>query len=231
MANCTAYLILAIALVFPWQSNPSENTARVVRDFVDDLVNALGHVALARDALQSVKPTGELLPDTFSAMTARRKAISRVQDARGLMVPHKESRSTNVREAANACDQLFLILQELWATGNRLDEELLKVKDQEGLAALVPKLSKRSADLDEAWRKLPLVAALAAHTLVNEDRLASGKLAYLHLTRTERETMVSRIDRLFPKASQPGGGHAVDVAAGILRQTLTKAWKSSDERE
>jgi hypothetical protein len=229
-------LLGTILLVAPAQSQavPTSRAAeqRAPFELATATVLALSEAATGRDLIAGVKAEGNAIADSLNAIVANRGAISRLRQAIVRFDQFKDSRDKQVSEAAV---HMQLALENLSARLMKsvgLWEKLSAAKTEEAVTALVPEAGKIAADVDEAWRTLPIGLASGTHAMVDQDRLSpTGTLAYLRVTREERARILADLKTFFPKVTgAPKGGHPVDVAASLFIQFLNTAWKNADDK-
>ena len=224
----TAGIVLSLA------SSPSQDRLEAQSNspsaLADAVLIALVSAGSARDVLQAVRLKNDPYADAYETMTAKRQATRRVQEGRDLLAPFLRAKEERIRETAESLDEVMKALQAVWLVGLKLDEELLLVKSEAQMAALIAKASKEGADADEAWRTLPMTIAMLTHVLTDSSRLENGKLRYLRITAAEQKALIGDIRRFFPTAKAKLGGHPVEVSANLLRKFLESGWKPSDEK-
>ena len=226
MTPLTAVVLIALASAQP-QDSPTLNSPSA---FGHDVLTVLAHVGLARDALKEINLKNDPVVDGFEMMTAKRKAIERVQDGRNILAGYLKATDEPIRSTAEGLDGILESLQRLWKKAIELDEELVKVKSRADLAPLAAKAREQTAQADEAWLKFLVGMAMVTHVLTDNSRLLDGKVAYLRITKAERQALIDQVGTLFPKAKVKGDAHPVDMAARTFWQWLQKDWRSSDDQ-
>jgi hypothetical protein len=200
-------------------------------EFARAAVQALAQAGLARDAIEQPEDDkAHRINRILNEMIAERRAIARAREAISVIENYKRAKDPAIAAAAESFElSLDNLIAGIEAT-LVLQEGELKATTPEDIAALVPTASKIAAHVDESWRTLPKVFILVAGSLVDQARVIDSKLPYLRISSVERKDLVAQITTLFPNARDKGGGHAVDVAASLLRKFLQGDHKSSDER-
>ncbi len=196
------------------------------------LLQALSLAASARDSLaETSSSTGNPIADSLNAIVVQRGAVSRLKEAIQLLDRFRTSPDLAVRSAAEDLSTVYEAVSERLLSGVTIWEKLAKTKTADDIAALVPESAKQAAEVQDAWRLLPVGVAGVTHALVDSQRLTDGKLSHLRLTRAERAKLIKEIGVLFPrvKASEKGG-QVVDVCVNLFRGFLNQGWIASDER-
>ncbi len=210
------------------QTNPSRSTEPAVYQFADAAIRSLSVASAAKEMLGQTEQAEDHLAALLRDMIDTRRAISRLREGALLLSPFLATSDGKMKDAAKALSDVYGGLGDRLNAGLVVYEQMAKVKDQDGLAALLPETSKLAADVDEAWRLIPVAVAGVAHVLVDQDRTIYGKVGYLRISRKERAELLQTIKTLFPGLKE-GEGHAVDVSASLFRQFLLGGWKGSDE--
>jgi hypothetical protein len=187
--------------------------------------------ASARDALAEVSSsTGNPIADSVNAIVIQRGAVGRLKQAVALLDPFRVARDESIRTAADDLTTVYQAVAERLLAGVVIWEKFAKTKTTDDIAALVPELGKHGAEIQEAWRLLPVGVAGVTHALIDSDRLTDGKISYLRLTRAERARLIDEIKAMFPKVKpEEKGGQIVDVSVNLFRGFLNQPWKSSDD--
>lgn len=195
------------------------------------LLQTLSLAASARDTLAANKAEGNPITDSLNAIVAQRGAVSRLNQATSLLGQFRGAPDETVRTAASELKGIYGTLAERLLAGVSIWGKFAKAKTADDIAALVPESGKSGAEIQEAWRLLPLGVAAVTHALVDSARLSDGKLSYLRLTREERAKLNTEIKTLFPNVRpEEKGGQVVDVSVNLFRAFLNGGWKSSDDK-
>lgn len=196
------------------------------------LLQTLSLAASARDSLaETGSSTGDPITDSLNAIVVQRGAASRLKQATALLEQFRGSPDEPVRTAAEDLSTIYRALAEKLLSGVVIWEKFAKTRTAEDIAALVPETGKNAAEIQEAWRLLPVGVAGVSHALVDSERLTDGKISHLRLTRSERARLNDEIKALFPTVKpQDKGGQVVDVSVNLFRGFLNQPWRSSDDK-
>jgi hypothetical protein len=80
---------------------------------------------------------------------------------------------------------------------------------------------------------IPVATALVAHVLVDYNRLVEGKIAFLTITKTEREALIKQLVENFGdniKGEHKAGLLPIEASALMLYEFLNEEWKPSDAK-
>jgi hypothetical protein len=210
------------------QASPQKASANPAA-FGRAVIDVLAYTATARDIINTPERKGKgRLESSLNEMVRTRQAIARFRDGMTAIEPFADGSETTMNSAAEVFQVVLRTLVSGMEDHLAIQEQLLKAKTEDDVAALLPKASELAATVDEAWRLLPKVIILASGALVDENRQVDGKLRYLRITVEQRLDLITSVTKAFPNL-KPGGGHAVDVAASLFLQWLKGGWKGSDE--
>jgi hypothetical protein len=230
---------LTVCCVGPQELPPtSPRLAAVARSesspysLASTLVESLSMAASARDTLAAARSAGNPITDSMTGIVSQRAAISRLNEATSLLIRFRDAPDEPVRAAANELSGIYGTLAARLLKGLSVWEKLAKAESVEDIAALIPESSKNAADLQDAWRLLPLGVAAVTDALVDSTRLVDGRVSYLRLTRAERARLNLEIQERFPNVRpRDKGGQVVDGSIILFRGFLNGVWRFSDDEQ
>jgi hypothetical protein len=196
------------------------------------VIEALSFAEDARSRLTVISPSNQdVMSQTLETMTNARIAINYLRQAQAQFKRFQGHDTDLVDKAAQAFLRGYGTIADGLTRTLGVYDKLNSVSDSSQLGPLLTEASQSAAEIELAWKVIPLATVLLTHALVDQNRLVDNRLAYLTISTAQRAALVTTIDRFFGAAAKgepKGGQHAVQFSSIVLRQFLVGQAKSAD---
>ena len=217
--------VSAVLLASTVWAQPESEPARLANDVIHSLALATD----ARIVLSAVESTDDSVLDSLNAITATRRAITKVTSANNLLTPYAESSNELIAQTATFFRNNYSVLFAAFTGNLVIQQKFVDITPGDSFGSLLSDASEYTAMSEDAWKALPNGAALLSHALVDGDR-APG---FLLITRQERIDLLHTIEFLFSEGVAAGeavGLHYPEGAAAMFAKFLRQPWRGSDQR-
>lgn len=148
---------------------------------------------------------------------------ARLNQAAALLDQFQEAPDEAVRKGALQLATVYRLLSKRVLAGGSTLEKFAKAKTVDDIASLTSEAARRTAQIQEAWRLLPLGVASVMDALIDSERLSDGRVLYLRLTCKERAELETVMKELFPDIRpHQKDGQIVDVSVNLFREWLER---------